>query len=192
MNETEGPFREGQTEAEVLSAHILIAVVATLTVVAAGATVLGIASIPFSILFAFCALVWSSGRWSPAPGLTPRAVLAIAALGLHFAEELTTGFAEAFPALFGVNWSVERFVGFNVAWLIVFAVSVWLAARGVQVGFLGLVFLALGAGVANGLAHAALSFATGRVFPGAYTAPVVLGAGLALWLRLRAGRDTMG
>lgn len=191
MNETEDPFCEGQAEAISVSTHSLIAIIATLAVVAAGATVLGMASIPFSVMFACCALVWAAGRWSAAPGLIPRAVLTIAALGLHFAEELTTGFAEAFPALFGSSWLVGRFIAFNVGWLTVFVVSVWLAARGAQVGFLGLVFLSLGAGVANGLAHVALSVATGRLFPGTYTAPVVFCAGLALWLRLRQGRDTI-
>jgi hypothetical protein len=110
------------------------------------------------------------------------AAIVVLAQAAHFVEELGTGFHRRFPAQLGlVEWSTGFFVWFNVAWLVAWA----LAARGLierrRLALFPLWFLGI-AGVANGIAHPALSLRTGGYFPGLVTSPLV-GVGGAILLR---------
>lgn len=136
------------------------------------------------------AVLVSYALWAARPTPTaPRHVLpwlgaALLVQAAHLAEEYRAGFQRAFPALFGYAWSDARFLGFNAAWLAAFAVSALAVVRGRRLGYLGATFLAVGGGIGNGLGHLALAVRAGGYFPGAYTAPLALGAGVVLLARL--------
>ena len=137
--------------------------------------------------------LWAT-RPEPAP---PRRVLPALALAIvvqlaHLAEEFQAGFQRAFPALFGYAWGDTRFLAFNAAWLVVFVASAVAVARGRRLGYLGATFLAVGGGIGNGLGHLALAAQARGYFPGAYTAPLALGAGTLLLVRLRERRPPNG
>jgi len=109
---------------------------------------------------------------------------AIAAQGLHFAEELGAGFFQRFPAVLGLPpWSRSFFVSFNLTWI-----AIWLfAAAGLRrrlvVALAPVWFLAL-ASMANGVLHPLLALRDARYFPGLYTSPLLLVVGIALTHRL--------
>ncbi|MEZ5292818.1 MAG: HXXEE domain-containing protein [Vicinamibacterales bacterium] len=135
-------------------------------------------------------------RWAPAEAwraVGVGAALALACQALHFGEELATGFHRRLPELLGLtSWSPALFVGFNLAWIGVWAAS----ARAVTSGRRGplllfpLWFLGLASAV-NGLAHPALSLRVGGYFPGLATSPLVGVAGVALlWRLARATGDS--
>jgi len=140
------------------------------------------------------ALLGSFALWAARPKPSPPArVLPVLGAALlvqlaHLAEEYRAGFQRAFPGLVGYSWENWRFLAFNAAWLIVFALSAVAIARGRRLGYLGSLFLALGGGIANGLAHLALAARAGGYFPGAYTAPLCLGVGMLLLSRLQRER----
>jgi len=102
---------------------------------------------------------------------------------IHFAEEYRAGFQRVFPAQFGYVWENWRFVTFNALWLIVFGLSIAAIARGRHLGYLSAYFLAL-AGIGNGIGHLTLAARVGGYYPGAYTAPLSLIAGVWLAVRL--------
>lgn len=103
---------------------------------------------------------------------------------VHFAEELTTGFHQRFPALFNLPpMPLAVFVGFNLAWLAVWSVSVAWIRNTHPVPLFAAWFLGI-AGVANGIAHPLISAAAGGYFPGLFTSPFIGLAGLWLWRRL--------
>lgn len=109
----------------------------------------------------------------------------------HFGEELATGFAHRFPEVFGLApWSARFFVGFNLTWFALWALSLpGLAAR-YRPALFPLWFLSLG-GILNGVAHPVLALVAGGYFPGVATAPLVgLAGGLLVWrlLRITEGR----
>jgi hypothetical protein len=79
---------------------------------------------------------------------------------------------------------VEKFLTFNYIWLAIFAIGGFPLAKGERFGYLVAVFLAVGAGIVNGLGHLALSVLRGGYFPGAYTGAVALLAGSVLMYRL--------
>jgi hypothetical protein len=102
----------------------------------------------------------------------------------HFAEELATGFHRRFPELLGlVAWSSDFFVWFNLVWLAVWALSIGALLGRRHIALFPLWFLGI-AGVANGVAHPALSARTGGYFPGLLTSPLVGVGGLLLLRRL--------
>lgn len=108
---------------------------------------------------------------------------------LHFTEEAFTGFAEKFPALFGLPaMPLPVFTGFNLIWI-----SIWLAAipglhRAKPWALFAAWFLAL-AGLINGIAHPLLSIITGGYFPGLITSPFIGAVGVWLGLSLRRAAD---
>jgi hypothetical protein len=126
----------------------------------------------------------------PIPTVQLRAAIPayLAAFGgqiAHLVEENRTGFYRAFPPLLGERaWSNHEFVLFNLAWLLVFGVGVFGLMRGWRLAIAIALFLALGGGILNGLAHVVLAASIGGYFPGLYTAPLVFAAGCALALRL--------
>ena len=125
--------------------------------------------------------LWRTGPWTWTPSLRPAALLAIAAFVVHAIEELVAGLPLALPALFGrPGWSDGRFLVFIASWLVAFVVATFTARPGRRVPLLPLLFLGLIGGVVNGVAHLGLVLRQGAYFPGAWTAPVMLLAGLVL------------
>jgi len=105
---------------------------------------------------------------------------------VHFTEELATGFHEQFPALFGLPaMPLGVFVGFNLAWLGIWSVSVAWIRTGHPVPLFTAWFLAI-AGCVNGIAHPLLALVAGGYFPGLFTSPFIGLAGL--WLARRLSR----
>lgn len=113
-------------------------------------------------------------------------VLVILLQGLHFGEELVTGFYTRFPELLGLTaWPLGFFVSFNLVWIAVWGVSVLALPAFPRATLFPLWFLGI-ACVANGLAHSVFSFIQGGYFPGLLSAPLVGIAGVWLLLRLAA------
>ena len=125
---------------------------------------------------------WASGRWQmDASRALPRATIAVLVVAAHMAEEFATGFPREFPGLFGNRpWSDAQFLGVTGTALVVFAFATLGARRGIRLAYLPLFFLALGGGIANGLAHLAAAAWRGGYSPGLFTAPLCLIAGAAL------------
>src|SRR5262249_12677551 len=117
----------------------------------------------------------------------PVYLLAVAVQCSHFTEEYIAGFYRQFPKLMGGNsWSDARFVLFNMLWLAIFVLAAAGVHRRLQMAYLSVLFLALIGGVANGASHLLLSVMYGRYFPGVFTAPLCLLAGIALVVKLFA------
>jgi hypothetical protein len=122
------------------------------------------------------------------PEVRRRCVVALAcalvAQCAHFAEELVTGFYGRFPALLGLApWSATFFVAFNLAWIVLWTLSIVGVRRGFVPALAPAWFLAL-ALVLNGIAHPLLAWREGGYFPGLATAPIVLPFGLLACRRL--------
>ncbi len=116
--------------------------------------------------------------------LTWAAVAAITIQAAHFTEELRGGLAWALPGLFGLDpIPTAGFVGFNVAWLLVWAAAVVPATHGVRVAEWPLWFLGL-ASVVNGVAHPLLAVRASGYFPGLVTSIPAGVAGAVLLQRL--------
>lgn len=133
---------------------------------------------------------WATGRWRADAGrVFPRAVAVIVVLAAHMAEEFTTGFPRAFPGLFGYRpWSDATFLMITGTALVVFVAAALAARGGVRLAYLPVIFLGVGAGIANGVAHVAAALYTGGYFPGLVTAPLCLVAGVALVAALSSRR----
>lgn len=105
---------------------------------------------------------------------------------LHFAEEWATGLHIRFPALFSLEpMPLAFFVGFNLAWIAAWIVSVPLLKSARTPAFFAAWFLAI-AGMLNGVAHPLMAVASGGYFPGLLTSPAIGLAGIRLWGRLRS------
>ncbi len=123
--------------------------------------------------------------WARPAGPSDREPVRVAGLAVlvqaaHFSEELATGFAERFPALFGVPpIPLPVFVVFNVGWLAIWSVSAWASASRHRFALFPLWFLGV-ASVANGLAHPAFALIAGAYFPGLVTSPLVGWCGVLL------------
>jgi hypothetical protein len=112
------------------------------------------------------------------------AIVAIVVQVLHLVEERQTGFYREFPPLFGAEpWTAQRFVTFNVAWLVAFVIATAMTER-TKLASLALLFLVVGGGIGNGLGHLGLALRAGGYFPGLYTAPFAFAAGTNLLWRL--------
>ena len=139
---------------------------------------------------AFVALLLTRGRdWADENQADLRAAVQMAAVttliqSVHFTEELSTGLDERLPALLGLPpIPVGRFVAFNVAWIVIWGLSVLGLARRVRVSLFPLWFLGI-ASAANGIAHPVLALLAGQYFPGLVTAPVAGVMGVLLFRRL--------
>ena len=114
--------------------------------------------------------------------------IATAIQGVHFAEEWATGFHARFPALLGMeSMPLSFFVPFNLAWIVIWVVSIPLLRRGRKAAFFAAWYLAI-AGILNGVAHPLTALASSGYFPGLITSPFIGVAGVILWQRL--GRAT--
>ena len=101
------------------------------------------------------------------------AVVTILGQACHFAEELAMGFHERFPETFGLApIPLAWFVSFNVAWLVIWVLSVLGLGTGSRAASFPLWFLGV-ACILNGIAHPALSALSGGYFPGLLTSPAV-------------------
>ncbi len=79
--------------------------------------------------------------------------------------------------------SLRLCISFNVAWLVIWALSAWGLARRHHVALFPLWFLGIGS-VANGLLHPLLALNAGGYFPGLATSPVMAVVGALLLARL--------
>lgn len=106
--------------------------------------------------------------------------LATAAQTIHFIEELRSGFAASFPGMFGLApIPTGVFLGFNLAWIGIWIVSVPGLLAGHRWALFAAFFLAL-AGLLNGVAHPLLTLINGAYFPGLYTSSLVFLASIFL------------
>src|SRR5215207_8333684 len=156
------------------TAALLVAAACVVELATMGRAVVGLAV----VLVASFALWVARAGWSPARDVVPVSVAAIVVQCAHLVEEYRTGFHLRFPPLFGADpWSARRFLAFNFVWLALFALGALGLRRGNRLAYLLVLFLALGGGVANGLAHLGLSVRAGGYFPGAYTGALSLAVG---------------
>ena len=108
-----------------------------------------------------------SARFVAVTGLT------ILAQGLHFIEELRSNFHVLFPEAFSLQpFSEGVFVSFNVAWLVIWVLSLFAVRAGIVIAVCPLWFLGL-AMVLNLVAHPILALRAGGYFPGLFSAPLV-------------------
>jgi hypothetical protein len=159
------------------------------------AAIVMLATMGRAVLGLVAALLVSYALWMRAPRDLElrRAVaayaIAVAALLLHFCEELAFGFYRLFPPVVGAPpWNSGVFLAFNLSWLVIFLLAGWGLVRQWHPALLVALFLALGASLLNGLAHLTLAALRGGYFPGAYTAPLVVAAGGYLAHRLLRAR----
>lgn len=123
--------------------------------------------------------------WGPPNRVLPFYIVAVLVQCAHLIEEYRTGFYELFPPLFGVEpWPAQQFLAFNIAWLALFAIAGVGIARGNRLSYIAALFLAIGGGIANGVAHLGISARAGAYFPGTYTGALALVAGCALFFQL--------
>ena len=134
---------------------------------------------------------WAGTSGNYIRGAVRIAMVTVLFQAVHFAEELFTGFHERFPALFGLApMALGVFVSFNLAWLVIWSLSVWgLAARN-RVALFPLWFLSLGC-IGNGVAHPSFSVLVGGYFPGLVTSPIVGVLGVLLLRRLLSITDAV-
>jgi len=124
------------------------------------------------------------GRLSAA-GTVRIAALTVLVQALHFTEELSTGFHARLPAVFErVPMPLGFFITFNVAWLLIWTLSVWGLSARRRAALFPLWFLGIAA-LLNGVGHPLLSAVEGEYFPGLVTAPFIGVMGVALLRHLR-------
>jgi len=124
----------------------------------------------------------SEARSAAARALAATAVIQAA----HFTEEALTDFPGRLGDLLGLPaMPMSFFLVFNLGWLAIWAASVP-GLRSARLGaFFAAWFLAI-AGIINGIAHPALSIASGAYFPGLLTSPFIGIAGIWLFRKLKA------
>ena len=148
---------------------------------------MGRAVVVLVIALAASYAIWlTRADWPRSRGVLPVFLVAVLVQGIHLSEEFLSGFYRAFPPVFGAEpWSARRWMAFNIIWIIVFISAAFGIERGWRPAYVLSLFLAIGAGIGNGLGHIALAVRARGYFPGLYTAPIVLAAGVALLLRHR-------
>ncbi len=142
-------------------------------------------------LAALAALFLASSRRSAAARVAERLAaaralaLAVGVQGVHFAEELSTGFHQRLGPLFGLpGMPLTGFVVFNLTCLAIWIVSISGLRSAHPAAFFAAWFLAI-AGMVNGIAHPLLAVAAGGYFPGLVSSVFIGFASIWLWLRLR-------
>jgi hypothetical protein len=151
-------------------------------------------TIPLDIMIAVAvALTVSRGAGDPRPAARTRtawiAAAALAVQGVHFSEELATGFHHRFPELIGLHpWPIEFFASLNLFWIGVWALSLIGVRAGFHAALFPIWFLGIG-GAVNCVAHPLLALAAGGYFPGLFTCPL---SGLTGILLLRQLASSTG
>ena len=108
------------------------------------------------------------------------AAVALVSQCIHFTEELATGFHEQYPLLLSLRpWSLTFFVTFNVAWIVIWSLSIIGLRADFRAAFFPIWFLGLGC-LVNVFAHPYFSISAGGYFPGLWTSPIVGVAGALL------------
>jgi hypothetical protein len=148
--------------------------------------IMGSATIFLAVVLVLAYALWlPRRRWAQGEHLMVFYSIAVLVQIAHLVEEFLTGFYREFPPVFGAEaWSARRYLIFNFAWLLVFALAGIGLARGKRPAFLVAIFLAIGGGITNGIGHLALSVREGGYFPGAYTGVIALIVGSLLAYRL--------
>jgi hypothetical protein len=147
-------------------------------------SVVGLGSVAMVAAFLTHTRVWAEEVQGQMRGAVQLALVTTLLQAAHFAEELSTGFEERFPALFGLSPIPSRgFVAFNIVWLVIWGLSVWGLARRRRLALFPLWFLAI-ASIVNGIAHPGFALFEGSYFPGLLTAPVTGAMGVLLLRRL--------
>ena len=135
--------------------------------------------------------------WSAESRVHLRGAVGIASIALlsqtvHFIEELSGSLHERLPEWFGLPpMPLPWFLSFNVAWLVIWGLSLWGLAARRRASLFPLWFLGLGCAV-NGFAHPALAALAGGYFPGLVTSPVVGVLGVVLLRRLARITEAVG
>jgi len=112
-------------------------------------------------------------------------MLALIIQSIHFTEETATGFHDQLPALFGLpGIPFTAFVGFNLAWIAIWIMSVPGLRSARPAAFFAAWFLAI-AGSINGIAHPLLALFSDGYFPGLFSSPFIGAASVLLLLKLR-------
>lgn len=108
------------------------------------------------------------------------AAAALAVQGVHFVEEWLTHFYLWYPELLGLApWSASLWVAFNLAWIAVWALALGGLVLDWRLAQVPIWFLAIASAV-NGVAHPLLALAAGGYFPGLWSSPLCLVAGVVL------------
>lgn len=165
--------------------RILVGIVVVETIVTTLAT-MGRATSLLAAAMVGSYVIWATrSEWPPAERVLGLYSVAVLVQCAHLIEEYKTGFFTAFPPVFGAEpWSAQRFLTFNLVWLVLFVMAGFGLARGNRISYLVATFLAVGGGIGNGLGHLALSARQGGYFPGAYTGALALVVGSVLVYRL--------
>ena len=144
-----------------------------------------------AIALALSYVLWLRLPRAPRPSrIVPLYAAAVLVQCAHLLEEYRAGFHRALPPLFGTEpWSDRRFLVFNIVWLAIFVAAGVALTREKRIACLVALFLALGGGIGNGVAHLALVVREGGYFPGAYTAVLALLVGTLLARRLLRAVD---
>lgn len=146
------------------------------------AVILGAAAVV--ALFLTLTRGWADESRRHIRGTVQIAIVAILLQTVHFTEELMTGLHERLPAVFDLApMSLRFFVTFNVAWLIIWSVSVWGLAARIRVALFPLWFLAIGC-IVNAVGHPLLTVLAAGYFPGLATSLIVGVPGVLLLRRL--------
>jgi len=138
----------------------------------------------------FVSVVISRGRHLRVDGVSGARIAGFAAVCLavqtaHFSEEWATGFAERYPALFGLDPLPDAyFLGVNIAFIAVWIIAVSALWKGRPLWNFSLWFLGLAA-LVNLFFHPAVSLAVGGYFPGLYTSIPLGISGIVLLQKLR-------
>lgn len=142
----------------------------------------GLAPLFLLLLLALFIAAVSPIQRSYASRIATVAGLVLVIQSAHVAEEFLNGFQRRFPQLLGLEaWSNKFFLTLNLTGIAIWASAILALAR-------GRTFFAVAAPVwflaitsfANGVAHPAVSLATGSIFPGLFSSIPLGLAGLAL------------
>lgn len=174
------PVRAGWSPAGGGAAQRAVAIGLTAVAILATLATMGRVSVLLCAAMAVSCWLWLDGRLRARPRTLRLIVIAVGILLLDIGEEYVTGFQRAFPGLVGHQWSDGRFLAYNLVWIAVFAAAGLGVSHEVALASLAVGFLAIGAGVANGVGHVALALARRGYFPGLLTAPLCFAAGIAL------------
>lgn len=157
-----------------------------------GASALMLAAMGRAVVLLVVALgasytIWlTRGDWSMSRRILPVFLIAVLVQCVHLTEEIWSEFYRVFPPVMGGEpWSERQFVVFNLVWLVVFLAAAIGTEQRWRPAYVATLFLAIGGGIGNGLGHLALAIRAEGYFPGLYTAPFALVAGIALLVRHR-------
>ena len=144
--------------------------------------IMGIAIMALNVGLLIALGFWLTGGWQQSERKRTALWFAIglACFIAHFAEEWSAGLDHELPGLLGYQWPEALFVAFNASWFALFVAAVFAVWFQLRLGYLVLLFFAIGGGVLNGVGHVLIAIVLGRYFPGLYTAPLMLAVGIQL------------